>query len=213
VFGLNRTLGIVLVVRLAQTSHSSFRVRVKVGTEGAMSNVINQTLQLCDGCGRVRESDTPQEDREEHTWRDVSSFLEGHVLHGANFKLTRAHCPNCFHASAGAGPAAGDEERDDDESFTTYGLAPITRLVLHTIGNHPGCSLDALVQACLPYTWNQILLEIDRLSRRGDIRLTLSFRGRYTLQLSSRWDHAIPPHPSCTTADAEPHFPTQSNLV
>ncbi len=42
-----------------------------------------------------------------------------------------------------------------------------------------GCLLEDLVRECPGLTWNQIFLELDRLSRTGEIRLRLRGGGHY----------------------------------
>lgn len=41
------------------------------------------------------------------------------------------------------------------------------------------CRLDELGRVCPDFTWNQIFLEVDRLSRAGLVRLTLEKAGSY----------------------------------
>jgi hypothetical protein len=36
-----------------------------------------------------------------------------------------------------------------------------------------GCLLEVLIRQCPDLTWNQIFLELDRLSRTGEVRLRL----------------------------------------
>lgn len=55
-------------------------------------------------------------------------------------------------------------------------------LVLEAIVHHPGCYLDDLVRVCPELTWNQIFLEVDRLSRTGRLRLLLIGPGRYAVE-------------------------------
>ncbi|MEO8340949.1 MAG: hypothetical protein ABI604_14765 [Nitrospirota bacterium] len=44
--------------------------------------------------------------------------------------------------------------------------------------------LEELLHVLPGYTWNQVLLEVDRLSRTGELRLLLRGRGLYTVRLS-----------------------------
>lgn len=41
--------------------------------------------------------------------------------------------------------------------------------LIQVIVDHPGCGLDEWVMLCPEYTWNQIFLEVDRLSRSGHL--------------------------------------------
>ncbi|HSE59240.1 MAG TPA: hypothetical protein VLA99_11110 [Nitrospiraceae bacterium] len=149
-----------------------------------MSTAVKQvSLLVCRICGLVREPEPASDVDDEDVWSDLGSYLERHRLRGADYKLTHVYCPVCVerYGLEGQGQPSADERE-----LITDRVQPITRLILRTIGYNQGCGLEALIQACQPFTWNQILLEIDRLSRRGDIRLSLSGRGRYTLQLSRR---------------------------
>ena len=54
-------------------------------------------------------------------------------------------------------------------------------LIMEAIAHHPSCGLDELVMLCPDCTWNQIFLEVDRLSRCGHLRLVLIGPGRYAV--------------------------------
>ena len=56
-------------------------------------------------------------------------------------------------------------------------------LIVETIAHHPGCGLDDLVTLCPEFTWNQVFLEVDRLSRAGHLRLALIGPGRYAVEV------------------------------
>ncbi len=59
-----------------------------------------------------------------------------------------------------------------------------TELIMETIAHCHGCYLDELVTVCPTLTWNQIFLEVDRLSRAGHLRLSLMAPGRYAVQVA-----------------------------
>ncbi|MCC6967847.1 MAG: hypothetical protein IT391_16360 [Nitrospira sp.] len=61
--------------------------------------------------------------------------------------------------------------------------ATLADLIVETITHRPGCSLDEVVAVCPTLTWNQIFLEVDRLSRAGLLRLMLTGPGRYVVEL------------------------------
>lgn len=61
----------------------------------------------------------------------------------------------------------------------------LSDLIVEGITHHPGCGLDDLVTFCPELTWNQIFLEVDRLSRAGRLRVMLTGRGRYRLALAT----------------------------
>ncbi|MET0515943.1 MAG: hypothetical protein ABW047_11535 [Nitrospiraceae bacterium] len=64
----------------------------------------------------------------------------------------------------------------DTETATT-----IAGIILQTIRDQPNCNLDMLVRACPQYTWNQVFLEVDRLSRTGEIELSSPGPGQYSM--------------------------------
>ena len=176
-----------------------------------MSTVARQlSLRVCYVCGLVREHEKSPEDvhGDGEAWLNVSSYLERHGFRGMDCKLTHTCCPVCFQRYALSGTAS-----DDESQSTTHRVQPISRLILRTIGYNHGCSLEALMQACLPFTWNQILLEMDRLSRSGEIQLSLSGRGRYTLKQSRRRENLTPDKPSHAGAVPDTAFPTRCNSV
>ena len=45
-----------------------------------------------------------------------------------------------------------------------------------------GNDLEEIAHRCPDLTWNQIFLEIDRLSRKGDVVLNLQQRGHYSVK-------------------------------
>lgn len=57
--------------------------------------------------------------------------------------------------------------------------ATLADRLIEAIAQYPGCCLDELVMICPDCTWNQIFLEVDRLSRAGLLRLVLKGPGRY----------------------------------
>ena len=61
---------------------------------------------------------------------------------------------------------------------------PVTDRILGTIKRAHGCDLDTLAERLPEFTWNQVFLEIDRLSRKGEIMVTCSTGGRYMIYLS-----------------------------
>ena len=57
--------------------------------------------------------------------------------------------------------------------------------ILLALQNRPGCEIDAVVEKCSGFTWSKVFLEIDRLSRSGEIRLKKQRGPGYTLTLPS----------------------------
>jgi len=48
------------------------------------------------------------------------------------------------------------------------------------------CDLEEVMRQCANLTWNQVFLAVDRLSRRGEIRLMPGCRGTYTVAFPHR---------------------------
>jgi hypothetical protein len=61
--------------------------------------------------------------------------------------------------------------------------------ILEIVSHSPGCRLDEVVRACPDFTWNQIFLEVDRLSRRGELLLNLEAPGIYTVRVQPMQRH------------------------
>jgi hypothetical protein len=51
--------------------------------------------------------------------------------------------------------------------------------VMEIILRSPGCDMEDVVLECPDFTWNQVFLELDRLSRSGQVALKQSTPGRY----------------------------------
>lgn len=58
--------------------------------------------------------------------------------------------------------------------------------ILKAVRRAPGCQLDDLVRGCPDLTWNQVFLEVDRMSRSGQVRVRSNGQGIYTLTLPAR---------------------------
>ena len=58
--------------------------------------------------------------------------------------------------------------------------------ILDALHCAPGCTLDALVLSIPELTWNQVFLEVDRLSRTGQVCMTAMGEGTYTLRLPEK---------------------------
>ncbi len=55
--------------------------------------------------------------------------------------------------------------------------------ILEVLTRYPECSIEELLRLCPDLTWNQVFLEVDRLSRTRQVRLRLSGIGIYTVRL------------------------------
>jgi hypothetical protein len=55
--------------------------------------------------------------------------------------------------------------------------------VLRILKRKKTCDLDELLQECTSYTWTQVFLEVDRMSRTGELRLVSKKAGEYSVTL------------------------------
>lgn len=55
--------------------------------------------------------------------------------------------------------------------------------ILDALKRRYECDLEELVRSCSSYTWNQVFLEVDRLSRTGELRLMPKRAGGYAVTL------------------------------
>ena len=58
-------------------------------------------------------------------------------------------------------------------SFTPKNYAgmssDITGKIVQMVKHRQACDMEDLLEACSSYTWNQVFLEVDRLSRNGEL--------------------------------------------
>jgi hypothetical protein len=59
----------------------------------------------------------------------------------------------------------------------------LTHRVLRVVRRKKECDMEELLQACDSYTWNQVFLEVDRLSRNGELCLLYRKDGVYAVRL------------------------------
>jgi hypothetical protein len=52
--------------------------------------------------------------------------------------------------------------------------------ILEAVRAHPDCTLEELTQRLQELNWSEVFLEVDRLSRSGQLRLTQSSTGFLT---------------------------------
>jgi hypothetical protein len=55
--------------------------------------------------------------------------------------------------------------------------------VLRIVRKKKRCDLDELLEECSSHTWTQVFLEVDRLSRTGEVYLLCKKAGEYTVTL------------------------------
>jgi hypothetical protein len=92
------------------------------------------------------------------------------------------------------------------EEVVTMPVETVAEQILKTISGVPGCPFDEVLRACPEYTWNQIFLEIDRLTRRGDLILKRDGPGLYSLYLrkdgaAAKTNQALDSKPRCSGCD------------
>ncbi len=66
--------------------------------------------------------------------------------------------------------------------------------ILDAVRRAPGCQLDELMLSVPELTWNQVFLEVDRLSRTGQVRMTAMGKGTYTIWLPNKEKRKPPPN-------------------
>jgi hypothetical protein len=72
---------------------------------------------------------------------------------------------------------------------------PVTTRILGTIQHEHGCDLNKLAK-CLPdLSRSQIFLEVDRLSRRGEVLVTFGTERRFMLRLPDHKKKSTARHP------------------
>ena len=69
--------------------------------------------------------------------------------------------------------------------------------VIDILRRAQACDLEEIIRQCPNLTWNQVFLAVDRLSRRGEIRLVPIGRGLYTVTFPHRQEdrpvqHSLP---------------------
>jgi hypothetical protein len=60
---------------------------------------------------------------------------------------------------------------------------PVTDRILGHVQRTHGCDLDTLTKSLSDLSWSQVFLEVDRLSRDGQVQVTLDTEGRYMIRL------------------------------
>ena len=145
-------------------------------TVNALATHAPTFIPVCCVCGLAREEGDSAGCTEE-SWSDFDAYLSRHGLRGTDYKLTHAYCPLCVQQYV------VPKKRVAEPNRPVYERADITMAILKVIRRVKQYDLDELASACPPFTWNQIFLEVDRLSRTGDLHLTLSERGHYAVSL------------------------------
>jgi hypothetical protein len=83
-------------------------------------------------------------------------------------------------------------EKELHEQVTVYdkgacmdglGHTELSDKVLSIVRRREECDLEELLSACSRYTWKQVFLEVDRLSRTGELSLIYKQGGAYAVRL------------------------------
>ncbi len=61
--------------------------------------------------------------------------------------------------------------------------SPTTQRILGEVARLRDCDMDQLAKNLPDLSWNQVFLEIDRLSREGEVLVLFRGSGRYTIRL------------------------------
>ena len=72
-------------------------------------------------------------------------------------------------------------------------LGTVAERILDAVHRAPGCQLDDLMLSEPELTWNQVFLEVDRLSRTGQVRMMAMGKGTYTIWLPNKEKRTRPP--------------------
>ena len=60
---------------------------------------------------------------------------------------------------------------------------PVTDRILSEVQRTHGCDLDMLTKSLSDLSWSQVFLEVDRLSRDGQVLVTFNTGGLYMIRL------------------------------
>ena len=148
-------------------------------------NIIDKVvfIPICCACDRVRDD---QQTSERPTrqglepWMSLKSFLRLYRIPQDAYRLTHTYCPRCVEY------LGFDQEKPEERLGHPRVEAhqeEIRRRIISIIESAIESDLDTLVSRCGDFSWGQIFLEVDNMSRIGVIRLTRSADGKYWLGL------------------------------
>ncbi|HTL62102.1 MAG TPA: hypothetical protein VL261_10690, partial [Nitrospira sp.] len=66
----------------------------------------------------------------------------------------------------------GGSEQEGEEKIMKGTSATIAEQILQVVRAHPGCGLDDLSERLPALQWSDVFVEVDRLSRSGELRVT-----------------------------------------
>ena len=135
-------------------------------------------IPICCACDRVRDDQQtsgPPISGGVEQWMSLRSFLRLYLIPQDAYKLSHTYCPRCMEH-------LGFNQKKSEPRETLQ--EEIRRRIISVIASAIECDLDTLVSRCGDFSWGQIFLEVDHMSRIGVIRLTRSADGKYCLGLS-----------------------------
>ena len=71
---------------------------------------------------------------------------------------------------------------------------PVTDRILGEVQRTHGCDLDTLTKSLSDLSWGQVFLEVDRLSRQGQVLVTFDTGGRYMIRLPDHMEGSTTYH-------------------
>jgi len=147
-------------------------------------NIVDKVMfiPICCVCDRVRDDQQTGERTSNglDQWKSLRFFLRLYRIPQDAYSLTHTYCPRCVEY------LGFDQQKAEERLGHPRGEAiqeDIRRRIISVIESAIDCDLDTLVSRCVDYSWGQIFLEVDNMSRIGTIRLTKSIDGRYCLSL------------------------------
>lgn len=148
-------------------------------------NIIDKVvfIPICCVCDRVRDdqqtNEVPTSNGPEQ-WVSLRSFLRLHRIPQGAYNLTHTYCPRCMEH---LGFNQNKSEKRLGHPRVEIHQEEVRRRIINVIESAIECDLDTLVSRCGDFSWGQIFLEVDNMSRIGVIRLARSADGRYWLGL------------------------------
>lgn len=81
-----------------------------------------------------------------------------------------------------------DSQRETRPWLTRHARrrSPLRLHILEILKQNPVLELEDLVRVCSSYTWNEVFLEVDRLSRTGELQVVYKRPGVYAVTLPAR---------------------------
>lgn len=71
-------------------------------------------------------------------------------------------------------------------------MSQVNEKIMQVVFRSPGCLLEDVVLECPDLTWNQVLCELDRMSRSGQVLLTAKGPGLYAVTSTTPNNRSTP---------------------